>query len=267
MTIVRLAGGLGNQIFQLGTGLLLAQKSKAKKIILDDSALNSYDVKRDNELLNFFDFDKLDLKVEFRHLNITKFRLPRILPIKFNKFPLVSDRNFKSIVNTPNNIFLLLDGYFQWELSQSNFDETSKILNKIFIKKGNKIDNKKSCIVHIRGGDFVKLGWNKITPAEYYLDAMKVMIDKYEVENFIIVTDDKEYSKSLLDKIEYKYEFQCSNMIEDFYTISSYSKRILSSSTFALWASNLSNNNGTVIAPKFWFPNQKREILLLNEIK
>ncbi len=266
MIIIRLAGGLGNQIFQLGAGLLLAKKSRSKKIILDDSALSKYEVMRVNDLLSFFELNKFNLEIYFKSLKIIRLRLPKLLPIKLSKFPLVTDRNFKSIVNNPNSTILIMDGYFQWELSQNNFDDILNILNRILINK-NHINNT-ACVVHIRGGDFIKLGWNKITPEQYYLDAMKIMSDRYNIDNFIIVTDDKVYSQIILDKINYNYEFRCSDMINDFYTISSYSNRILSSSTFALWASALgNNNNGIVISPSYWFPNKKRTIYLKNEIR
>jgi hypothetical protein len=267
MIIIRLAGGLGNQIFQLGAGLLLAQKLNTKKLILDDSALNSYDVKRNNELISFFDFSKLDLLVEFKHLSIIKLRLPKVLAIKYSKFPLVGDNNFNYIINNSSSSFLLLDGYFQWVLSQNNFNNIVDVLKTIFKNKQIVINNK-TCVVHIRGGDFVKLGWNKITPTQYYLDAIKLMVEKYNIDKFIIVTDDKKYAKIIMEQIDSKYEFECSNMIDDFYTILLYSYRILSSSTFSFWASALGNNKeGIVIAPEFWFPNKKRDIYLKNEIR
>ena len=59
MILIRLAGGLGNQIFQMGAGLLLAQKIGMRKLVMDDSSLGHYDVKRENELLYFFDFRHL----------------------------------------------------------------------------------------------------------------------------------------------------------------------------------------------------------------
>lgn len=46
MISIRLAGGLGNQIFMLGAALLLAEKNNAKKIICDISYLGKYETKR-----------------------------------------------------------------------------------------------------------------------------------------------------------------------------------------------------------------------------
>ena len=53
-----------------------------------------------------------------------------------------------------------------------------------------------------------------------------------------------------------------------FYLIGLFEKRILSSSTFAFWASALADNDkSVVIAPEYWNPNSKRYIKLPNEIR
>jgi len=118
------------------------------------------------------------------------------------------------------------------------------------------------------GGDFVKLGWNSVTPKEYYAKSMQIMKDKQGVETFFIVTDDRKYASDLLNGLDFKYKFIGSNIKEDFYLIGSYKKRILSSSTFSLWASALGDNhNSIVIAPSFWAPRRKRNIFLPNEIR
>jgi len=267
MIIVRLAGGLGNQIFQLGAGLLLANKHNINKIILDDSSLSSYKVKRKNELINFFDFDKSNIQIEFKKKWITKLRLPKFFCFNINNNIFVSDKNFQITLQYSKKKFFILDGYFQFILNQNDFNLMSKLLNSMNIKNyNNEIDNN-SCVVHIRGGDFIKLGWNIITPKEYYLDAMQLMEKEYQIKNFIIITDDIEYAKTILGDYQFNYFFQNSSIENDFYTIQKYTKRILSSSTFSLWASMLGNNiNSTVIAPKHWQPNKIRNIKVINEI-
>ena len=176
MIIIRLSGGLGNQIFQFGAGLLLAKKSGIVKIILDDSALGKYKIKRNNNLLFFFDLLKFNFEVKFDNILITSARIPKLLPVKFSKYPFVNDRNFQSALKNPNKYFMILDGYFQGCLTQENFNDEVKIFKNIFIP--NKLEKKDGCVVHIRGGDFVKLGWSSITPKEYYLNAMEKMINK-----------------------------------------------------------------------------------------
>lgn len=266
MIIIRLAGGLGNQIFQLIAGLYLAEEGNIKKILLDDSALGSYDAKRKSELQKFFAFDKLDIDINFRNLKITKFRIPKILPLSFPKYPFISDKNFQKIYKNPNKMFLFLDGYFQECLIQDDFNQEIMILKEILnYQLQLNIDG---CIIHIRGGDFVKLGWDIITPKEYYIKAIETMQNKYKQNKFYIVTDDINYSKTILDELDITYEFIGNSMYEDFKLIGSFNHRILSASTFALWASALGiNENSIVIAPKYWTPNHERKIFLPNEIR
>ncbi len=266
MIIVRLAGGLGNQIFQFGVALSLAKKNNINKIIIDDSNLSKYTVKRKNELINFFNLDKLDIEVSFEYKFITKLRIPKIFPIRIGNILLLSDKNFELVKNNEYK-HIIMDGYFQWVLSQEDFDEIVNFLKKIFIS--NNLDYyKEGCIIHIRGGDFIKLGWNRITSKEYYIKAIKYMKDKYHQDKFYVVTDDKRYSKTLLKGLDVEYKFIGGDMYEDFYLIGSFQYRILSSSTFALWASALGNNEkGFVIAPDYWFINKRRIIYLPNEVR
>ena len=150
-------------------------------------------------------------------------------------------------------------------MTQQNFDKGIKILKDAFIQKN--LEKKDGCVVHIRGGDFVKLGWNSITPKEYYIKAIETMQLKYNQTKFYIVTDDRIYSKSVLDNINIDYKFIGNSMYEDFHLLGSFKYRILSASTFALWASALGVNDGggVVIAPNEFTPGIKRDFLLPNE--
>lgn len=264
MIVVRLAGGLGNQIFQLGVALYVAKKHNTKKVVIDDSSLASYEVQRVNELNSFFNFEKANLKVYQEPFFLTKLRLPIHFAFPFKLSPFVGDRNLQVVINAEKSYFRIFDGYFQSSLNQSDFDEEIALLKDIFVNKYS--ENKDGCVIHIRGGDFVKLGWNSVTPKEYYASAIKMMREKYDINKFYIVSDDKEYSTSILNGLNIDYEFIGGSMEEDFYLINSFQKRILSSSTFALWASALGDNdNSIVIAPEFWTPDRKRKIFLPNE--
>ena len=266
MIIIRLAGGLGNQIFQLGIGLLLTQKSGIKKIILEDSALGNYDAKRKNELLNFFDMRKVKLQITFQNSKLIKFRFPKLLPLNMSKYPFVSDKNFQTVLQGPNKTFMIIDGYFQECLTQEDFNKEIELLKNIFMR--NSLEPKNDCVIHIRGGDFVKLGWNSVTPKEYYQNAIQMMKDDYNQNDFYIVTDDKDYAETILKDLNIEYKFIGNSMYEDFNLIGSFRYRILSSSTFSLWASALGDNeNSVVIAPKEWIPNHERKIYLPNEIR
>jgi len=261
--IIRLAGGLGNQIFQLGAGLLLAEKSKCKTIVIDISGLAKYEVERNNNLIRFFDLTKSSVEIIFKQSFFGKFRLPVILPFNFSNYPLVSDRNFQKVMQSTNK-FLWLDGYFQTCLLQKNFNKEVELLRPLFSHKD--LPQKQGCVIHVRGGDFIKLGWSDVASSEFYANSIRKMQKDYGVKVFYVVTDDRDYAKSILKNI--KPLFLGGSIQEDFCLIGQFQFRILSSSTFALWSSVLGHNSekSVVIAPDELTPGIKRSWLLPNEI-
>ncbi len=262
--IIRLAGGLGNQIFQLGAGLLLAEKSKCKSIVIDVSGLSKYEERRNNSLTVFFDLTKLNVEIIFKQSFFTKFRLPKLLPFNFSNYPLVGDRNFQKAMQNTNK-FLWLDGYFQTCLLHKNFYKEIELLKPLFNPQY--LPKKQGCVIHVRGGDFVKLGWNDVASSEFYANSIRKMQKDYGVKDFYVVTDDRDYAKSMLKNI--KPLFIGGSIQEDFHLIGRFQFRILSSSTFALWSSALGCNSekGAVIAPDELIPGVKRPWLLPNEIQ
>lgn len=263
MILLRLAGGLGNQIFQLSAALLFAKKMEVKEISIDISGLDKYEAKHKNELVYFFNFNDID--VTYTRNKIIDFRIPKIFPLKFPKYPFVSDKNFQYALKHPNHKLIILDGYFQDCLSQEDYDDEIKILKEIFLPSKYEKDEE-GCIIHIRGGDFVKLGWNVISPKEYYINSIEIMKNEYQRNKFKVVTDDKNYAKTILDELNIDYEFIGNSIYEDFYLIGSFRYRILSSSTFSMWASALGNNDDSiVISPSYWTPNNFRKIFVPNE--
>jgi hypothetical protein len=267
--IVRLAGGFGNQIFQFGAALLLSSKARYRMIILDDYALSSYKVNRNFDLSRFMDFSRNDIQIILQKRLLSKLRIPKLLSLRSPSTPFVSDSNFQDIVDRGKSQYRLLDGYFQ-NLRQRDFENIVTLLKPLLYDK--LIDSKgldsEICVTHVRGGDFVELGWDGSTPKQYYMDAMSIMCDRYEVKSFLVVTDDKYYAENIISSANFNIEIISNDMDEDFWTIASYSKRILSASTFALWASALGRNDadGVVIAPNDLIPGVKRTFLLQNEI-
>jgi len=268
--VVRLAGGLGNQFFQFGAALRMLHDNNYKCIILDKSALSNYKVNRSLELEKFIDFEKCIVPVYIESKFLCKFRIPRFASFNFLQNPFVGDRNYKCALNAPASSSRVLDGYFQTQLEQNDFDIMSSEINKLLVK-GNctqGLDNRKICVIHIRGKDFVSLGLNYATSDEYYSESMDFMSENLNVKDFVVVTDDVSYAKNLLKKTKYKVKVQSGEMLKDFITICQYSNRILSSSTFALWASTIGNNrvNSLVITPPSLIDKGGRSFFLPNEV-
>lgn len=267
MIILRLSGGLGNQMFQLGAALLLAKSLNVENITIDDTSLNSYKVERQNNLTSFFDFSLSPIPIQFSSNLITRLRLPRLFPLRLKYWPLISDRNFSYALKSKYFPILLLDGYFQKCLGQEDFDDITKLLSQMFILQ--LLDDvQDKCVIHIRGGDFLKLGWDSVTPIEYYCRAIKHMSENYLVKEFLIVTDDTDYAEQIMSdsNTACQYKLIGGGMIYDFQIIASVKRRIISNSTFALWASSLGKTTGSfIIAPKFFRPGLIRPFSLIGE--
>jgi hypothetical protein len=266
MINLRLYGGLGNQIFQLSTALLTAKKSKDFIVYYDDSSLSQYPAVRENSIEYFFDFSKIGMSFIGKRSLVHSLRLARIFP--FSNL-LVSDTNFTKSFNLENFTSTYLDGYFQDCLTQDIFEQQIKVL-KLCLKSHNLLeDSYNSCVIHIRGGDFVKLGWSEVASASFYEAAITYMVKQHNIKGFDIITDDEDYATKLLVDIDSQLNFTMvsGSMADDFYRLGTYPYRVLSSSTFAFWASALGSfNNPVVIAPEFWSPGRKRNLRLPGEI-
>ena len=266
---LRLYGGLGNQFFQFSAALKLAQKNMVSKIIIDDSSLDNYQVKRNNELFNFFDLSHICFDIDFSDSIFLKMRVPKFFPLKVKNFLFVSDKNFLYFICnelSDRNLRFYLDGYFQDIWSFSDFELHVEFLKKILINSN--FSPSDNCVIHIRGGDFVTLGWNASSSKDYYHNAILYMKNNFGVQSFSVVTDDLDYAHDVLGSVDCNYKVIGGSLFDDFHLIGAHKYRILSSSTFAFWASALGDNcESFVIAPLEWFPGKLRNILLPNEIQ
>lgn len=261
---VRLYGGLGNQIFQLAAALLMAKKCNHSEIFFDDSSMGAYASVRKNEIEVFFDFSNASLILVKKKSFVHKLRLAKLFP--FIGF-FVSDRNFAIALNKPCVTFSYLDGYFQDCLTDSDFIFLLESFKPCLLPYDTSEKAPDSCVIHVRGGDFVNLGWDSVASKDYYIRAIQFMINKHAVRSFDIITDDVSYAKDLFASVNVSLSFVNGSMQDDFYNIGSYSFRILSSSTFAFWASALgSKSNPVVIAPEFWSPRRRRNLRLPGEV-
>jgi len=262
-------GGLGNQIFQLFAAIILATKKKISRIEIDESYLLAKQLKGQiEEVLNF---EAFGIEITYRKKLITKLRLPRFLKIKSKFNPFVSDGNFYRALNSAPRMNFYLDGYFIDAIDQGTFDRHLKLISKGFRLKSldSEVNFKNRCVIHLRGTDFIKLGWSKITPLGYYKSSIQKMVE-IGIDSFDVVTDDINYAKSFFDNNSYIKNYISTDLISDFFYISKFQYKILSPSTFAFWASvfgvNRTGKKSLIIAPSFWSPDLRRKIRLKNEI-
>ena len=274
MIVVKLQGGLGNQLFQYAIGRSLSLHFKTsfyldKSHLLDRTPTNDY-VFRDYDLdlfnLKNIQFYDSEIKKKFWRKNW----LNNLLfdpPIYYteNRF------NFDNKIFEHNKRNIYLDGYWQ---SFKYFEKFETTLRKELTFKNqltsiqktlmNKIKNSNSVCVNFRRTDFVELdSANKthgITPVEFYTKCLKIIKEKTKEKlNLYIFSDDIEWCKKKFfsdDEIHFiDHEPYKGDRFSTYMELMSYCKYfIIPNSTFTWWAAWISNVNGNnIYVPYEWF--------------
>ncbi|MCQ2201752.1 MAG: alpha-1,2-fucosyltransferase [Bacteroidales bacterium] len=123
-----------------------------------------------------------------------------------------------------------------------------------------KIESTNSVAIHIRRGDFVKMGY-AICDDRYYKRAIDMIESKVENPFYFIFSDDTEYAGSLFSGLANK-EIVTGNTGEksylDMYLMSLCKHNIMANSTFSYWAALLNKNEDKIIIrPKMQTPDRE----------
>ena len=269
MLFSRMIGGLGNQLFQAAA--FLKYRRRNEKVII--SFLGDIHVPKYNYCLNdifekpnwlFFDNSKnLSLLTKLVGRSSATLRFGSYLPLIG-----INDRNFcKKNIYSHNKKVLFLDGYFQnWQYKDLNQLFSKLNTKQVILKKEDlKICNE-NVLIHIRGGDFLKIKHLNICKFEYYKKSINYFLSK-GINNFKVISADQNYGKELIKELKnYFTDLQVSiiksNSIKnDFNLIRSSKLAILSNSTFSWWASFLSNSKKEFLVPSNFSIKEKRLIL------
>lgn len=267
MIVIKLSGGLGNQLFQYAFGMYLAE-TKNVKVVFDKSW---YDRNRDRHLT----IQNIYKQIEFAN----KYQIAKIL-YPNNAF-LYALSLLSRLVWKGSHLFITekkpfefdselydkipescyLDGYWQ---NENYFIKIREILlNSIntelesahdHMQYLNKIKNSNSVCLHVRRGDYVKLKMDNICNLSYFNKAIKMVKNKVTNPVFFIFSDDFKFAQD---------NFSSEGMIlvptndkapeADLVLMSHCKNQITSNSSFSWWASWLNkNDNKIVITPLKW---------------
>jgi len=253
MVIVRLIGGLGNQLFQY---------AMARRI----SIINNEPIK-----LDIFPFQQYKLRnYSLMHFNIVEsFATIEEIQAIFAAGRVIRESYFHfdpQILKAPGNIYL--DGYWQTEKYFKDIQAT--IREEFLIKTPSeqidlaaayKIMGCNSISLHIRRADYVtNPDANKVhgcCSMEYYRRAIIKMASVVNDPHFFIFSDDIKWSQANVT-IDYPTTFVSQNgpdkNYEDLRLMSLCKHHIIANSSFSWWGAWLSTNkNKIVIAPNRWF--------------
>lgn len=265
--VVRLSGGLGNQIFQLGVAHFISDKC-CSSIRLDVSGLSSYSTPRSLSLHHLWDLSavcKTDRPIASAYLN--RVRAARLLSVQHKNISLVNDRNIlEALVKFKNSKFYYLDGYFIESIAQNHFESWVDSLGRKL--KGLNAGSGRPGVIHIRGGDFLSLGWEMSDAREFYHKAVLDACAENSVMSFAVVTDDRTYACEILRGLSIDWDFVGGSEIEDFMTLLKGETAIIGNSTFSYCArafSELRSHGSLTYAMSHWRPGVPRKLRLRNE--
>jgi hypothetical protein len=240
---LRLAGGLGNQLFELAFAIHVAYINSTTKIYIDDLSLGTYQAQHKNYLQELIGNNKTNLEIFAGRSMINRLRLAKI-PFNSKLLPFISDLT-KSKFWIKKTRYIFIDGYFIWAITGEELRKSVKLIKESFLLPRS-ASSPTECLVHIRGGDFNNLGWNPPEVHKFYNHA----IDYFRstgIESFRIITDDLVYAESICAKFEVEnYVIEKNNMMIDFVKIMSANNKIISGSSFAMWAAMLGDNSPEV---------------------
>jgi glycosyl transferase family 11 len=279
MIIVKLIGGLGNQMFQFAFAKYLAKKHNTQlkfdvTFLLDRSPKkNSNFVYRDYDL-SIFNIDESiatpeEIKALKKRTNYTI--TEKILNNAFGfKSTYHVEKTFtfsEKSHNLPDNSYI--EGYWQ---SEKYFHSISdELRNEYFTFKSpltkksetlsEKIKQTNSVCVNVRRGDFVTNPVHGTMSIEYYAEGEKILSSKYNNLEIFVFSDEIDWCmknlrfKSPVTFVSHEY---AGEKFQDYLRLMSYCKHfIIPNSSFAWWAVWFSENpDKTIIAPKKWFNDE-----------
>ncbi len=287
MIIVRLIGGLGNQMFQYSFGKSLSIQNntelKLDRTFLDDKS------PKENFTFRDFELDVFQLKPIFStKTEINSFFVPSFfdkIRAIYTPKEVISEHILETpFSNTVSNKHLYFEGYWQNEFYFTKYSKEIREdfqfrhlplgLNAELVKT---IQNCNSISLHVRRGDYasnpVIQSVHGILGLDYYQKAILYLKDKIENPHYFVFSDDSDWCQSNL-KIDFPTTYidhnSGKNSFEDMRLMSLCKHNIIANSSFSWWGAWLNaHSEKIVIAPEKWFSNSAMptEIIPLNWIK
>lgn len=273
MIIVRLKGGMGNQMFQYAFGKKLAHDLNTE-MQLDLSSLLDRSkgdfVYRNYDLPIFEVQDKLVMNSRFLQ-TIYKPKIPRITKMvrqyinRGKKF--IKEKNFQvesTLISDPID-HAVYEGWFQsaqyFQGIESQIREEFKFKEDILeISKPlfEKIKSTNAICLNVRRTDFLKVDELNTTNKEYFFSAAKYMAKRVENPIFYVFSDDVEWCQEniILDyPVEVIGHEHKGKKFGNYMQLMIACKHfIIPNSSYAWWAVWLNQDDSKiVVAPKNWF--------------
>lgn len=275
MIIIKLLGGLGNQLFQyaVARGLALIHNTD---LFLDISGYSS-------SILRKYELGVFNINASIASPDILKY-----VPFSISdacylnirhvfsgniKIQYFKEKNFafqKEILSLPDNIYL--DGYWQSEKyfsffegilrKELSFASQPSIINQEHLER---IKRCNSVSVHIRRGDYISnrktMDIHGFLGTDYYARALNLVKEKITGPTIFVFSDDIDWAIENF-KTDLPTHFidhnRKENAYEDLRLMCTCKHHIIANSSFSWWGAWLCKNpDKVIIAPKRWFNTPK----------
>jgi hypothetical protein len=127
-------------------------------------------------------------------------------------------------------------------------------------------------VVHIRGGDFLRLAEFQVVDADFYVRAARQAMER-GFSHFAILSDDSTYAMSICNVMRKHLPIanirlipRGANALEDFDTLRAAAARIIGNSTFSWWATVFGASPSPTWTPRRLTIYKQRTFFLHNEI-
>jgi Glycosyl transferase family 11 len=275
VVIIRLQGGLGNQLFQYAFGVYLSRLYKSSvyldKFLLENHHVN--DTPRQYEL-GAYTLSASPLKEnERKKLKILNPSLmTRFLAINSIKFLNVRYINEEEYEEDRRSLYcdaiIVVQGFWQ---NINYVEQVHDVMRDLFYSYQtsnqslkeiiSKFVNTNSVAIHVRRGDYVSNAgaakFHALCDMSYYKRAIEKIKAVVTAPTFYIFTDDPTWVDSQFQELNVNYEIISSSYLlnhhDELFAMAHCKHNIIANSSFSWWGAWANRNlDKFVIAPKIW---------------
>lgn len=284
MKIIRIYGGLGNQMFQYALAVTLQQLYPAQTIYIDHSVMNGYKLHNGFELDRIFNTTikqapiKAIAKLGYPLVNYYLWQIGRrCLPKRCTMTTEAQSYQYNPDLLADSSD-MLYDGYWQCE---QYFTRHTDAIRQAFTfpaitaddanyRLSQQLATSTAVSIHVRRGDYLNIPSTAgICTLDYYRNAIDTISGLCRPDLYIVLSDDIDWCRNNIKPllsgtpVEFVHHNRGCNSYRDMQLMTLCRHNIVSNSSFAWWGAWLNPNPGKiVIAPTKWMvDNEGKNII------
>jgi len=265
MIIVRLMGGLGNQMFQYALGRSLEEKNN-NEMLLDTSFLEN----RTPGFVHVFRDYELNLFPKLKEKMVTTENAPsNVIPVQEPYFHFC-DMLMDATLSGENDYLLI--GYWQTHKYFENISDSIReeftfpdIVEPKTLKLKEEILSCNSVMINVRRADYLTDNLFENLGMDYFNKCIDEISKKVDNAYFYVFSDDIEWCKENFKTWQDRFfivdkSYAGHKYIDYLHLMSCCKHDIIPNSTFAWWASWLNKNEDKIVMyPSKWFTDPSKD--------